>query len=516
MATIQEILYELNTFADVVAKKLYFDEHFKYIIEEILSLDENEREHYIERITSAFDGTRLKGTIRKAIDNQIDGHTRQETKSKIAEFTNADVSNMMDAKGNILYTTSHTTDILLASTVVKLIIDTMTEQSYFVKMPWVSLTNEFNLPLMTNGNTHIYYPYDNVNRTLLKKTLNDYVFRSEKHWSGLDDVVEAVAYHDKIDMYKEWMISLPLWDGIDRVTDPQTNWVVKYLKAAPGAWSAAWARMLPLSQVWRCFEPGCMQRYYFALEGNQNIGKTSFCKALLPQNPHNNDTSYWYISTTLKTIDKDFLQIIAPGAVIEFSDLDMNRFNLNDWKRLITDTEISFRSPYGRFVNHHPRRSITIVTTNEHRYLRDPTGETRAIPIRSLLDTNNFIDHKAFRAEYPQILAQIKEQYYLKGIKPFLTSEENALQQEQIEVRDAIHEWLEWEHIEEMIDLNTQYENQVTIKDVINYVCVGKGISDMQINQAMRNRYGQVLRKMGYETERKKISGKTVVVYTKQ
>jgi hypothetical protein len=144
MATIQEILYELNTFADVVAKKLYFDEHFKYIIEEILSLDENEREHYIERITSAFDGTRLKGTIRKAIDNQIDGHTRQETKSKIAEFTNADVSNMMDAKGNILYTTSHTTDILLASTVVKLIIDTMTEQSYFVKMPWVSLTNEFN------------------------------------------------------------------------------------------------------------------------------------------------------------------------------------------------------------------------------------------------------------------------------------------------------------------------------------------------------------------------------------
>jgi Virulence-associated protein E-like domain len=515
MTTIKEALFELNSIADVLAKKQYLDDHLADIIDELLALDSYECERYIERILGVFNGTRLKGGIKRVIDSALANRSKQEAKSKIGSFTDVDLSEMMDEKGNIAYTVSHATDILLGSPVVKLVIDTMTEQSYFIKMPWVSLTNEFNLPLMTNGNTHIYYPYDNVNRTLLKKTLNDYVFRSEKHWTGLDDVVEAVSHYEKIDMYKEWMISLPPWDSIDRITDPQTNWVVKYLKAAPGAWSAAWARMLPLSQTWRCFEPGCMQRYYFALEGNQNIGKTSFCKALLPQNPHNIDTSYWYVSTTIKTIDKDFLQLIAPGAVIEFSDLDMNRFNLNDFKRLTTETEISFRAPYGRFVNHHPKRSITIVTTNEHRYLRDPTGETRAIPIKSLLDTNNFIDHKAFRLEYPQILAQIKEQYYLKGVKPFLTESENALQQEQIEVRDAIHEWMEYEHIETMTGLNPHYENEITIKDIVNYVCGAAGVSELQINQGVRNRYGQVLRKMGYEAVRKKIGGKTMVVYQK-
>jgi hypothetical protein len=104
----------------------------------------------------------------------------------------------------------------------------------------------------------------------------------------------------------------------------------------------------------------------------------------------------------------------------------------------------------------------------------------------------------------------------LKGIEPFLTDEENALQQEQIEVRDAIHEWMEYEHVEEMIGLNPQYEKEITIKDIVGYVSVGKGISEMQINQSMRNRYGQVLRKMGYEIERKWIGGKTVVVYTKK
>lgn len=509
MSTIKETLFELNSRASADDKKQYLDEHLADILDELLALDIYEREQYIERILNAFVGTKLKGYINKQIENALANKTKQEAKGKIGSFTAADLSEMMDEKGNVAYTTSHVINILLGAYDIKMVMDTMSEQPHFVKMAWTSLTNEFRLPLMTNGNTHIYYPYDNVNRTSLKKALNDNIFRTEKHWAGLDDIVEHVAHHDKIDMYEEWMISLPPWDGVDRITNPQTNWVVKYLKAAPGLWSAAWARMLPLSQVWRCFKHGCKQRYYFALEGEQNIGKTEFCKALLP------DNSYWYVSTSIKTIDKDFLQIIAPGAVIEFPDLDMNRFNLNDWKRLITETHVTFRLPYGRLVDRHPKRSICIVTTNEHRYLRDPTGETRAIPIKSLLAQNEFIDHKAFKAEYPQILAQIKEQYYLKGIEPYLTREELALQQEQIEVRDAIHEWVEWDHIEEMLGLNPQYENEVTIKDVVTYIVSGHGIPEMSITQTVRNRYGQVLRKLGYETKRKLINGKTAVVYQK-
>ena len=128
---------------------------------------------------------------------------------------------------------------------------------------------------------------------------------------------------------------------------------------------------------------------------------------------------------------------------------------------------------------------------------------------------NTFIDHKSFRQEYPQILAQVKEQYYLKGIRPYLTDEENALQQEQIEVRDAIHEWMEWEHIEEMLGLNPQYENEITIKDIVGFIAGALSTSEYNINQNARNRYGQVLRKMGYEPIRKKVVGKTVVVYTK-
>jgi len=514
MTTITDMLSKLNSLEDANDKKVYLDEHINDIISELLA-DEDNREHYIDRLMNAFDGTRIKGRIKRIIDAAISNHTKQTTKQRLSDFTSADLSSMMDNKGNIIYTTSHVITILLGAYNIKLVLDTMTEQSHFVKMDWPSLTKEFKLPMMTNGNTHVYYPYDNVNRTELKKILNDNIFPNERHWAGLDDIVENVSYHDKIDMYQEWMLSLPPWDGIDRITNPTSNWVVRYLKALPGLWSAAWARMLPLSQVWRCFNPGCQQRYYFAIEGEQNIGKTSFCKALLPTNPYEPDNSYWYVSASIKNIDKDFLQIIAPGAVVEYPDLDMNRFNLNDWKRLITETTISFRAPYGRLVDHHPKRSISIITTNEHRYLRDPTGETRAIPIKSELSMNTFIDHKSFRQEYPQILAQVKEQYYLKGIRPYLTDEENALQQEQIEVRDAIHEWMEWEHIEEMIDLNPQYENEITIKDIVGYISGAMSISEYNINQNARNRYGQVLRKMGYEVKRKKIDGKTVVAYSR-
>ncbi|HEY1871870.1 MAG TPA: VapE domain-containing protein, partial [Chitinophagaceae bacterium] len=499
--TIGEITSELNSFTTISDKKGYFDKYFADIITELLAVDDYDRELNIEKILNAFDATKMKGMIKRNIERALSNQTKQESKTKGAAFTAADLLPMMDKKGNITYTTSHVIDIIHKAVDVRLILDTMSEQPYFVKMPWVSLTNEFKLPLMTNGNTHIYYPYDNINRTALKKALNDNIFPDEKHWTGLDDVVEIVSHYEKIDMYQEWMLSLPEWDGIDRITNPETNWVVRYLKAASGAWSAAWARMLPLSQVWRCFNPGCRQRYYFALEGEQNIGKTSFCKALLPVNPYEPDNSYWYVSTSIKNIDKDFLQLVAPGAIIEFPDLDMNRFNLNDWKRFITETDIVLRLPYGRLVISHPKRSISIVTTNEHKYMRDPTGETRAIPIKSLLKTNTFIDHKAFRKEYPQIQSQIKEQYYLNKIEPFLTPEEIDLQNEQIEIRDVVHEWMEWEHIEEMIDLNIQYANKITIKDIVKYVCDCRGISDVSITQVIRNRYGQVLRKMGFESK---------------
>jgi predicted P-loop ATPase len=475
--------------------------------------DQIQIERIIDEITDQF--PRRKTYIRDLLEERIKIELRNIARKQGGAFTSADLSNMMNNKGKILWTTSNVINILLGAHNIRLVLDTMTEQSYFVEMPWPSLTREFKLPLMINGNTHIYYPYDNVNRTELKKALNDNMFRDEKHWSGIDDIVEDVAHHEKIDMYQEWMLSLPPWDGIDRITDTNTNWVVRYLKAMPGLWSAAWARMLPLSQVWRCFQPGCQQRYYFAIEGEQNIGKTSFCKALLPANPYDLDNPYWYVSTSIKNLDKDFQQIIAPGAILEFPDLDMNRFNLNDWKRLITETTIVFRAPYGRLVENHPKRSISIITTNDHRYFRDPTGETRAIPIKSLLAKNTFIDHKAFRNEYPQILSQIKEQYYMKGIKPYLTDEELSLQQEEIVVRDAVHEWLEWEHIESMIELNPQYETEITIKDIVEYVCKAQSVSELQINQNMRNRYGQVLRKMGYEPKRKNIANKTTVVYSK-
>jgi predicted P-loop ATPase len=513
--TITEILSELDSLVEAIDKRVYLDKCLPDIIAELLALDENDRQYYIEKILISFDKTKMKGSIRKVIEAAIANQTKQESKKKVSGFTSADLDDMMDNKGNIQYTTSNVITILLGAYNTKMVLDNMSEQTYFVKLDWPSLTHEFKLPLMTNGNTYIYYPYDNVNRTFLKKALNDNIFPNEKHWAGIDDIVEAVSYHDKIDMYNEWMISLPVWDGADRITNPQSNWVVRYLKAMPGLWSAAWARMLPLSQVWRCFNPGCRQRYYFAIEGEQNIGKTSFCKALLPVNPFEPDTSYWYVSTSIKQIDKDFLQLIAPGAVIEYPDLDMNRFNLNDWKRLITETDITFRAPYGRLVVAHPKRSISIVTTNEHRYLRDPTGETRAIPIKSELPVNTFIDHKSFRQEYPQILAQIKEQYYLKGIEPFLTPEEMALQQEQIEIRDAIHEWMEWEQIEGMIELNPNYQTEITIKDIVGYIAGAMSVNELNVTQGMRNRYGQVLRKMGYETKRKRIGAKTVVVYSK-
>src|SRR6188472_2817616 len=107
MTTIREALFELNSLVDAKEKKEYVEEHMKDIIDELLALDENDRNHYIEKILDVFEGTKLKGSISKNIDAALSNVYRKEAKQKFNEFTNADLSSMMDNKGNIAYTSAH-------------------------------------------------------------------------------------------------------------------------------------------------------------------------------------------------------------------------------------------------------------------------------------------------------------------------------------------------------------------------------------------------------------------------
>jgi len=436
MTTIQEILFELNSFTDTPAKRTYLDAHLKDIIDELLAMDDNDREICIEKLLHTFEGTRIKGSVKKVIDAALANHIRQESKSRIGDFSDVDFDKLVQKNGTILPTPSNTYEILLPAKAVSLVWDTMSAESYFEKMSWEAKTPAYTVEYY-GGIVKHYYKYKDANDTMLRIALNNGPFPTEINFNSLDDVVEEVAKAKTFDAYKDWMYSYKAaFDGIDYINDPNNNFAVKYMGVAPGRWSAIWCRTLMMNLVARGDKPGCLTRFYFAIEGKQNIGKSSWCRLLVPQQ--------WFIATGLtqaQTNEDNFNRSIHDKGVIELAELGgFHKAEQNLQKKIVTDPYATFRKMRADPVIQYPKHCIMIVTTNDPKYLRDPTGETRAMPIKSELRSGQFIDLEGFAKVYPMILAQAIAMYEQNDKLRFLTNEEQTLQQEQTDTRDTFQE----------------------------------------------------------------------------
>jgi hypothetical protein len=436
VASITEILFELNSFADAVAKKLYLEEHLGDIYVEITKLDELDREHYIEKILNAFDGTKMKGQIRKTIDLFLASLSREETNKSIGEFSSVDIDSLVTKNGAILATPSNIYEILLAARNIKLLWDKMSANVYLEQMSWEPKSIPYTIEHYGQEIKH-YHKYEGDNATMFRIALNKGPFPSEIDFRGLDKVVEAVSQNKTIDTYSDWMDSYKAaYDGNDYINDHSNNFAVKYMGAAPGPWSAAWCRTIMLNLVARCKKPGCLTRFYFVIEGQQNIGKSSWCRLLVPQQ--------WFISTGLtqaQTNEDNFNRSIHDKGVVELAEMGgFHKAENNLVKKIVTDLKAYFRKMRANEVIGYDKHCIMIVTTNDGKYLRDPTGETRAMPLRSELRSGQFIDLDGFANDYPFILAQALHMYEQDERLRFLTQEEQNLQREQTDSRDIFQE----------------------------------------------------------------------------
>jgi len=429
---IQEILHELNSFADSSAKRMYLEEHINDIMDGIFVLSDTDKPFYIEKLCNAFDGTGSKAAIKKYIDAALEHREKQEAKNRIADFSSVDYDILdMSPSGMLFPTQDNFYNILLAANRVKMIWEDMSANIYYTNIDWDTPWPTFKIP----GVPGEYHRNSEYHTTELKRKLNKNGFPSESRWFSLKEAHQNVAQKNRVDFYQLYMRNIEEEnpdDGIDRFTIDNC-FAVKYLGAPKEQWSAIWSRVLMMSLVWRCFSPGCPQRYYFTIEGEQNIGKTQFCRALVP--------NFWYTSAALSARDDiiEFYRGTYDKAVIEFAELGgTDRASKNLFKRVVTETHSTFRRMRADDVVDYPKRNIIILTTNETEFLgRDESGDTRAVTLRSDLRQNEFMLLAEFAKEYPKILAQAIRMYDA-GISCYLNLEEFDLQKAQIEKRDVV------------------------------------------------------------------------------
>ncbi|WP_234412822.1 VapE domain-containing protein [Stenotrophomonas sp. YAU14A_MKIMI4_1] len=205
----------------------------------------------------------------------------------------------------------------------------------------------------------------------------------DRYWMKCSDdlvlkAVIAVARRHRRHPIKDYLRALE-WDGVPRIE----RMLVELFGAADNAYSLRAAQCFMVSAVARILwvdtkQPsvGAQVDFMLVLEGEQGKRKSSALRAIFG--------SEWFVETSESPSSKDFYQVIQGAWGVEIGEMDsFSKADVTSVKTAITRRVDKFRAPYERVPRSYRRECVFAGTTNEHQYLRDPTGGRRFLPVRT-------------------------------------------------------------------------------------------------------------------------------------
>jgi hypothetical protein len=194
--------------------------------------------------------------------------------------------------------------------------------------------------------------------------------------------------------WKEYLQSL-VWDGTERLD----TWAIRlwgvpdsdYVRQVSSRWLVA--------SVARAMDPGCVVDWMLVTIGPQGVGKTKL--------PDNFFTGHEDVKALMGLPqDKDMLMLIASSRVLVVDEMDsmLNSGRSADyWKTFITLRSDSYRAPYDKVVEKHPRRCLLYGTTNDPQFIhRDSSGYRRF----AVLEVEQLLDWETLQGERDQLWAE--------------------------------------------------------------------------------------------------------------
>lgn len=317
--------------------------------------------------------------------------------------------------------------------------------------------------------------------------------------------VDAEAHRNAFSSAKDWLLSLPAWDGIVRL-DHFADEVCGAKEADEGdsedeiykstVYLAAIGRKFFISIVARIMEPGCQVDTVVVLEGPQGAMKTTLLReiAIRPE---------WFSdSFPVDMKDKDAAQGLPGNLIIEMSEMGQMRGSRVDTiKGFLSRRFDKYRPSYGRRFIYQPRQCVFAGSTNAYNYLSDKTGNRRFWPLRC----GAKIDIAKAKAWMPQLYAEALEAKRA-GEQWHLTSDMEKIAEEIRMTREPDDLWED--AILTVIDAAEKYAEAhsepyawVTTKQCLLTIDpnLGKGES-----RSAEMRAGNILQKQGFEKRKKR------------
>jgi len=239
----------------------------------------------------------------------------------------------------------------------------------------------------------------------------------------------ALAKHNQFDPVTEYLTELPPWDGIDRIPGLVAALHLENLTPL----HETFLRKFTIGAVARATKPGSKHDTVTILQDRKGgkFKSTAF-RALAGRTKYGQDL---FTDTKIQTDNKDSLMLLNKFWIIEMSEMVTltSARSRESALAFISSQEDTFRAPYARETESHPRRSVFVGSTNKDTFLESEGGNRRFWIIPNV----GRIDVEKIAAMRDQIWAQAFAEYH-KGSIWWLTEEEDPLLAEALE--EHVHE----------------------------------------------------------------------------
>lgn len=216
-----------------------------------------------------------------------------------------------------------------------------------------------------------------------------------------NDAIRFVAVDKKVDTAQEWLKTLR-WDGVCRVEEFHQN----ALKLEDNPYHRSVGLYMWTALAGRINDPGCKADMVPVLVGKQGKRKSTLVELLAP-------TQDEFVTVSLADRDADLSRMLKGKMVAEWGEMrgleSRDADGIKDWVSRRKDDWIP---KYKEVSVTLPRRYLLIGTTNNRRFLNDPTGARRWLP----LFVDNMIDTLYVQMNRDQLWAEAAELHAKYGV----------------------------------------------------------------------------------------------------
>lgn len=242
-----------------------------------------------------------------------------------------------------------------------------------------------------------------------ERILRDEIFRRFGFDPGelnTNKAVMSLCTENRFDSLLDHLESLSAWDGVPRLD----SWLIDYCGAEATPYVREAGATWLTAAVVRAYEPGTKFDYMPVLLGGQGVGKSTALR-IIAGDDFFSDASFLGARDA-----REVLEVTRGIWILECAELDgMGKRDVSALKATIARQTDTGRPAYARCAVTVPRRYVLAGTTNEERFLLDPTENRRFWPIAVGL-----IDLDGLRAVRDQLIAEALARYRSGGYRLFL------------------------------------------------------------------------------------------------